>query len=91
MIGAHGHFTTFGLDLIDSRRGEAEIAVTLMSEIVPIKGAWLAAPVPPAAPRHLGGSKPAAFRRSTMAGPLSAAMKARALAGSPLLAGMAAA
>jgi molybdate transport system substrate-binding protein len=29
-------------------RGEAEIAVTLMSEIVPIKGARLAAPVPPA-------------------------------------------
>ena len=28
-------------------RGEAEIAVTLMSEIVPIKGARLAAPVPP--------------------------------------------
>jgi molybdate transport system substrate-binding protein len=29
-------------------RGEAEIAVTLMSEIVPVKGARLAAPVPPA-------------------------------------------
>jgi molybdate transport system substrate-binding protein len=29
-------------------RGEAEIAVTLISEIVPIKGARLAAPVPQA-------------------------------------------
>ena len=41
--------------------------------------------------RYFGGSKPAAFHRSAIAGPASAAMKARAAAGSVLLAGMAAA
>src|SRR5215510_569972 len=40
---------------------------------------------------RVGGSKPAAFQRSAMAGPVSAAMKARAAAGSVLLAGIAAA
>ena len=40
---------------------------------------------------YLGGSKPAAVQRSAMAGPVSAAMKARAAAGSALLAGIAAA
>ena len=41
--------------------------------------------------RYFGGSKPAAFQRSAIAGPVSAAVRARAEAGSVLLAGIAAA
>jgi ABC-type molybdate transport system substrate-binding protein len=60
-------------------RREAEIAVTLMSEIVPIKGAKLAAPVP-AALQSYAAAIPASSSDSANARAFIAALSGPAMA-----------